>query len=171
MSDRPDDWGDPVVIPEMPSPRKILVPFDGSHNAERALAWSMLAALNNDAEVIVLVAFDPPLTVRGRGAAYVEEMKATLESESTELAEEAVAQLIDRGVSARGVVISGEIGRAILETADEESVDLIVIGRQGLSHEAGVSATLDKFRALMSGGVAEKVSRARERPGPDGGLT
>jgi nucleotide-binding universal stress UspA family protein len=164
MSDRPDDWGDPVVIPEMPRPRKILVPFDGSHNAERALAWSLLAGLNNDAEVIVLVAFDPPLTVRGRGAVYVEEMKATLEAEAKQLAEESVALLNDRGARARGVIIRGEIGRAILETADEESVDLIVIGRQGLSHEAGSAATLDKFRALMSGGVAEKVSRHANVP-------
>jgi nucleotide-binding universal stress UspA family protein len=164
MSGRPDDWDTPVAIPDPPTPHKILVPFDGSHNAERALAWSLLAARNNDAEVIVLVAFDPPLTVRGRGATYVEEMKATLEAEAKELAEESVALLNERGASARGVIIRGEIGRAILETADQEHVDLIVLGRQGLSHEAGVSATLDKFRALMSGGVAEKVSRHANVP-------
>lgn len=164
MSDRPGDWGEPVVIPDPPRPRKILVPFDGSHTAERALAWSLLSGKNNDAEVIVLVAFDPPITVRGRGAAYVEEMKASLEAEAKELAEESVALLNDRGVNARGVIIRGEVGRAILETADEESVDLIVLGRQGLTHEAGAGATLDKFRALMSGGVAEKVSRHANVP-------
>ena len=31
----------------------------------------------------------------------------------------------------------GDVARAILETADEESVDLIIIGRQGLTHEVG----------------------------------
>jgi nucleotide-binding universal stress UspA family protein len=162
MNGRPDDWDQPVAIPEVPTPRKILVPFDGSHTGERALAWSILAARNNDAEVLVVVAFDPPLTVKGRGASYVEEMKATLEQEARELAEESVALLLDQGVTARGVVVRGDVARAILETADEESVDLIVLGRQGLTHEAG--GTLEKFRALMSGGIAEKVSRHANVP-------
>jgi nucleotide-binding universal stress UspA family protein len=162
MSRRPDDWDQPVTIPEAPGPRKVLVPFDGSHNAERALAWSILVARNNDAEVVVVVAFDPPLTVKGRGAAYVEEMKATLGQEAHELAEESVARMIDRSVTARGLVVKGDVARAILETADEESVDLIIIGRQGLTHEVG--GTIEKFRALMSGGIAEKVSRHASVP-------
>ncbi len=155
---RPETWEENEVrIPEIPRPRKILVPFDGSQNAERALSWSILAARNNDAEVVVVVAFDPPLTVRGRGAVYVEEMKASLEGEARGLAEESVIILHERGVSARGVVVRGDVARAILETAEEESVDLIVIGRQGVTHEMGDK--LDRFRALTSGGVAEKVSR------------
>ncbi|MGZ8571089.1 MAG: universal stress protein [Actinomycetota bacterium] len=164
MSDlRPHDWNEPVVVPESDPPRTVLVPFDGSHTAERALAWSVLVAHNNDAEVIVVVAFDPPLTVRGRGASYVEEMKATLEGEAHELAEQAVRSLLDRTVNARGKVVRGDVARAILEVADEESVDLIILGRQGVTHEVG-GATLDRFRALMSGGIAEKVSRHAEVP-------
>jgi nucleotide-binding universal stress UspA family protein len=162
MSRRPDDWDQPVAIPGSPKPRKILVPFDGSHTGERALAWSILAARNNDAEVVVVVAFDPPLTVKGRGASYVEEMKAMLEEEAHGLAEESVARLLDHGVTARGVVVKGDVARAILEAADEESVDMIIIGRQGLTHEVG--GTLEKFRALMSGGIAEKVSRHASVP-------
>jgi nucleotide-binding universal stress UspA family protein len=159
---RPDDWERPVEIPDAARPRRILVPFDGSHTAERALSWGMLAARNNDAELVVVVAFDPPLTVRGRSASYVEERKATLEDEAKELAQEAVEALLSRGLSARGVVAKGDVARSILETADEESVDLIVMGRQGLTHEAGDH--LEKFRALMSGGVAEKVSRHASVP-------
>lgn len=162
MSRRPDDWDQPVTIPDAPGPRKVLVPFDGSHNGERALAWSILVARNNDAEVVVVVAFDPPLTVKGRGASYVEEMKATLGEEARELAEESVARLLDLGVTARGVVVKGDVARAILGTADEESVDLIILGRQGLTHEVG--GTVEKFRALMSGGIAEKVSRHANVP-------
>jgi nucleotide-binding universal stress UspA family protein len=71
-------------------------------------------------------------------------------------------RLLDQGVTARGVVVRGDVARAILETADEESVDLIVIGRQGLTHEAG--GALEKFRALTSGGIAEKVSRHANVP-------
>jgi nucleotide-binding universal stress UspA family protein len=159
---RPDDWERAVEIPDAARPRRILVPFDGSHTAERALSWGILAARNNDAELIVVVAFDPPLTIRGRSASYVEERKATLEEEAKELAQEAVEALLARGMSARGIVAKDDVARAILQTADDESVDLIVIGRQGLTHEAGGS--LDRFRDLMSGGVAEKVSRHASVP-------
>jgi nucleotide-binding universal stress UspA family protein len=162
MSGRPDDWDTPVAIPEAPTLRKILVPFDGSHTGERALSWSILAARNNSAEVVVVVAFDPPHTVKGRGASYVEERRTTLEAEAKELAEESVERLLEHRVTARGIVVKGDVARAILETADEESVDLIVLGRQGLTHEAGGS--LEKFRALMSGGIAEKVSRHASVP-------
>jgi nucleotide-binding universal stress UspA family protein len=154
---RPETWDKPVEVPEAPRPKTILVPFDGSQNAERALSWSVLAARNNDAEVVVVVAFDPPLTVRGRGAVYVEEMTATLEEEARGLAEESVSILQGRSVRARGIVVRGDVARAILHTADEEAVDLIIIGRQGVTHEMG--DMLDRFRALASGGIAEKVSR------------
>ena len=154
---RPGDWEAPVALPAALRPRKVLVAFDGSHNAERALSWGVLVAKNNGAEVAVVVAFDPPLTVRGRGATYVEAMKSELHQEALDLAEEAVALLQEQGVSARGVVIRGDVARGILETAEEEGVDMIIMGRQGVTHEMGDA--LDKFRRLMSGGIAEKVSR------------
>lgn len=158
----PDDWDEPVEIPEAPKPRKILVPFDGSHTAERALSWAVLSATNNDAEVVVVVAYDVPLTVRGRSASYVDETKATRDDEAKELAESSVGILLERGVSARGVVIRGDVARQILTVAEDEQVDLIVMGRQGVTHEAG--GAMEKFRALASGGIAEKVSRHASVP-------
>jgi nucleotide-binding universal stress UspA family protein len=154
---RPVDWDEPVRLPAIPPVRRILVPFDGSHNAERALAWAALVAGRDGSEVIVLVAFDPPLTVKGRTAAYVDEMKTTLEEEARELAEESVALLGESGVSARGIVVKGDVAGGILQTAEDESAELIVLGRQGVSHEARDS--IERFRTLLSGGIAEKVSR------------
>ena len=154
---RPDDWEAPVVLPEAPVPVRILVPFDGSHTAERALAWSVLAAHNNDAEIVVVVAFDPPLTMRGRGAAFIESMQVGLQEEAQTLAEESVLLLRQKGVRARGVVVRGDVAHGILQVAEDEAVDLIVIGRQGLSHEVG--SGVEKLRRMMVGGVAEKVSR------------
>lgn len=159
MSQRPADWDEPVVIPETPRPGRILIPFDGSHTAERALAWGTLAARNNDAEVVVVVAYDPPLTVRGRKAVYVEEMQASLEAEAKGLAEESVSLLLAQGVRARGMVVRGDASRAILTAAEQEDVDLIVLGRQGVTHEVGRSVDLDAFRHLLTGGVAEKVTK------------
>jgi nucleotide-binding universal stress UspA family protein len=154
---RPDDWDAPVVIPEVSPPARILVPFDGSHTAERALAWSVLSAGGSDAEVVVVVAFDPPLTMRGRGAAFVEDVKAGLREEAQGLAEESVQLLKTKGVRARGVVINGDVVQGILQIAEEERADLIIMGRQGLNHEVG--GGVDKLRRVMAGGVAEKVSR------------
>lgn len=69
---RPKDWEDPVVLPEAVAPKRVLVCFDGSHTSERALAWASLLAGATTAELVVIVAFEQPLTMRGRGALYVE---------------------------------------------------------------------------------------------------
>jgi len=157
---RPDDWDDPVQLPDVTMPRRVLVPFDGSHNSERALAWAELVASTAKAEVVVVVAFEQPLTMRGRGAVYVETVRDELSHEATALAQEAVELLRAHGVDSRGIVVKGEPARAILDTADDEDCDVIVIGRHGLTAEArGVSGALDRFRELLQGGVADKVMR------------
>lgn len=162
---RPDDWEDPVVIPVATPPERILVPFDGSHNAERALAWACLIAEGTSAEVIVLVAFEQPTTLRGRGAVYVETVGEELNDEARELAEEAVARVAERGVRARGVVMRDDAARAILDTAEQDECDLIVMGRHGLTAELKrASSALDRFRELLAGGVSDKVARHASVP-------
>ncbi len=156
---RPDDWEAPVSLPEVTTPRRLLVPFDGSHNAERALAWAELVASRADAEVIVVVAFEQPLTMRGRGAAYIETIRDELSEEATQLATEAVELLRAHGVNARGIVVKGEPARAILDTAEDEGAELIVIGRSGVTAELrGLAGALDRFRELLQGGVTNKVT-------------
>jgi nucleotide-binding universal stress UspA family protein len=157
---RPEDWEEPVRLPEVTLPRRLLVPFDGSHNAERALAWAATTAAATDGEVVVMVGFEQPLTMRGRGAAYIESVREELEAEAKDLATEAVTLLADRGVRARGVVVKGDVPHAILDLAESESCDLLVLGRQGLSAEVGgVSGALDRMRDMLQGGVTDKVVR------------
>lgn len=157
---RPDDWDAPVQLLAMEAPDHILVPFDGSHASERALGWAALTARGTSAELIVVVAYDPPLTVRGRGATYVEEIRDTLLTEAKDLGGEAVQLLLDAGVTSRAIVVQGDPARAILDVADDESCDLIVIGRQGLTAEIrGVTGAMDRFREMLTGGVADKVVR------------
>jgi nucleotide-binding universal stress UspA family protein len=117
-------------------------------------------AHNNDAEVVVVVAYEPPLTMRGRGAAYVDATRDEMELEARGLAGEAVQHLAERSVRARAIVVKGDPARAILDTADDEDCNFIVIGRQGLTAELrGVTGALARFRELTTGGVAEKVYR------------
>jgi nucleotide-binding universal stress UspA family protein len=167
MSDqaRPDDWDLPIVMPPIPAPSRILVPFDGSHTAERALAWASMVAAGSQAEVIVLVGYETPLTKKGRGSTYVESVRNELQEEAHELAEEAAALLLAGGIAARAIVARGEPAAAVLEIAADEHVDLIVLGRRGLTSElGGVQGTVERLRSGLSGGVAERVMRAAESP-------
>jgi nucleotide-binding universal stress UspA family protein len=158
VPERPDDWDDPVVIPELTvSFDTILVPFDGSHAAESALAHADRVAVATGGEIVVVVAYDPPITVRRRGILEVEHERSAQEAEATELAQESAAILLDRGRRARAVVVRGDPASAILETADAESADLVVMGRRGLGTE--VNAGLPFLRDLRQGSVAEKVAR------------
>ena len=165
MTERPADWESPVVVTEAEVPERILVPFDGSHNAERALAWARMIALGTGSEVLVLVGYTQPLTMRGRGAAYVEAVRDELADEAAELAREGVQVLVTAGVQARGIVLKGDITRGILETAAQEGCGLILLGRQGLTAEVGgVSGAAGMIRDLLQGGVSEKVTRHAEVP-------
>ncbi len=157
---RPHDWEDPVVLPEVSTPKTILVPFDGSHNSERALAWAAYVGARSEAEIIVVVAYEQPTTMRGRGAQYIDEVRDALQQEALELATEAVQLLEGRGLNARGIVIKGDVARAILDTADSEGAELIIVGRQGVSAElGGVASALDRVRDMLQGGVSDKTVR------------
>ncbi|MEZ5094757.1 MAG: universal stress protein [Nocardioides sp.] len=129
------------------------------------MAWAALVAASAVTEIVVVVGYEQPITMRGRGAAYIESVRVDLEHEAVELAEEAVALLTSRGLSARGVVIKGDVPHALLDVAESEECDLIVIGRQGISSEAGgVSGALDRMRDLLQGGVSSKVVRHASVP-------
>lgn len=162
MSDlqRPDDWELPVALPELQRLRRIVVGFDGSHAAESALGWADFLAGAVDAEIVVVVAFEAPLTKRGRGAAYVDTLRRELRAEATELAEEATTLLLQRGRDARAVVIQGDPAAAIIDVAEEENVDLVVLGRRGLSSElSGLSGAVERLRGHIGGSVAERVAQ------------
>lgn len=165
MLQRPDDWDHPVELADLDAPERVLVPFDGSHNAERALGWASLVARNRDVELVIVVAYDPPLTVRGRGATYVEEVRDSLADEARALAEEAVRLLVERDLRARAIVVQGDPARAILDLIDDEGCGLVVMGQQGLTAEIrGVTGAMGRFRELLTGGVAEKVVRYAQVP-------
>jgi nucleotide-binding universal stress UspA family protein len=135
----PDDWDEPVEVPEINRDiSSILVPFDGSAGAERGLAYAEMVAQITNAEISVLVAFDPPMTVRRRGILLVEQQRAELEEDARELATEAAEALIQRGSRAKAIIVRGDPVQAILEAIDSDEPDLVVIGRRGLNQIEGV---------------------------------
>jgi nucleotide-binding universal stress UspA family protein len=152
---RPDNWDQPTTIPDIPpTMRRILVAIDGSDHAELGLAHAAREATWSGAEVLVLVAFDHPVRFRRRGMLPADAFLAQLEADAVELAGEATELLLSRGLRARAIAVQGEAVEAIIETADAEDVDLVVIGRRGLGH----------LRELLIGSVSDRVVTRCRRP-------
>jgi nucleotide-binding universal stress UspA family protein len=126
---------------------RILFAHDGSMLAERALVYLEHVARVEQAEVIVLHVFQHPeryAATEGYAA-----LRAQFEAVAREIVDDAVAQLHERGVAARGLPLAGDSARTILEVANREDASLIVIGSRGPSSMA----------ELMLGSVSLEVLR------------
>ena len=120
--------------------------------AERALVYLEHVARVEQAEVIVLHAYQLPeryATVEG-----YEALRAQYEAIGDEIVDDAVAQLQEHEIDARGLVLPGDSARVILETAAREKVSLIVIGTRGPSNMA----------ELVLGSVSVEVLRHASCP-------
>ena len=126
---------------------RILFAHDGGMLAERALVYLEHVARVEKAEVTVMHVYDLP--ERYSATDGYTGLHACYESVAQEIVDDAVAYLEERDVSARGLVLSGESARMILETAHREDASLIVIGSRGPSNMA----------ELMLGSVSQEVLR------------
>jgi len=150
-----DDDEEPLGIPQIDRTiERILVPVDGSTGSELGMAWADGIADVTGAELIVTVAFNPPIAIRRRGILQTEHLQVEMEDDAKELATEATQLFLDRGRRARAIVVRGDPATAILEVAEDEEVDLIVIGRRGVGRLQGV----------LVGSVSEKVARHAKVP-------
>ncbi len=148
-------WDDPVRMPDVKQKfDTILVAVDGSAGSEKALAYAALLAGMTKAKVLVVTAYNPPVTVRRRGILAVEAARVEMEEEAKEIAAEAAQLLLDRGLETRAIVVKGDPAQAIIETSGDDAADLVVMGRRGLSVLEG----------LMLGSVSERVARLASVP-------
>jgi nucleotide-binding universal stress UspA family protein len=158
---RPADWDSPVEIPEVEtSLEKIVVPFDGSKAAERALGYAAAFAGYSGGEIVVVVAYDAPITVRRRGGITLEGRRTEMEEEAHELATESASLLAERGLRARAIVVRGDVADAILDTIDAETANIAILGRTGLTSEARGG----NRREWGSGSVTDKIVRHASIP-------
>jgi nucleotide-binding universal stress UspA family protein len=105
----------------------VLVAYDGSESARRALDAAAKLAHNGVALTVVSVA--EPLPRVGRAAPLL--LPEEDEERKRELAE-ARAMLKGRGVEAAVVERRGDAATMILDEAEAEGADLIVLGTRGL---------------------------------------
>jgi nucleotide-binding universal stress UspA family protein len=134
---------------------RILIAIDGSDPSAEALSFAL--DRHADADLIALSVIDP--TEFAQGSA---DMMPMATSDWHDRAEERVRALLDdaaeraeaRGVALETEFVYGAPARAVVEYADENDVDQIVVGSHG---REGVS------RVLL-GSVAERIVRRSAVP-------
>ncbi|MBN1873892.1 MAG: universal stress protein [Anaerolineae bacterium] len=111
--------------------KKILFAHSATPAAERALLYLEHIARVENAEVIVLHVYEPP--DRYMATHTYNGLLEQLEKVVHEVVNDAVGQLRDASIITLGIVRAGKPARAILETAQDEDVSLIVLGTRGPS--------------------------------------
>jgi nucleotide-binding universal stress UspA family protein len=134
--------------------QKILLPTDGSEYAARTVQFAIDLARMSGAMVVAMYAYNPPITLRKGGMAFMEEFKTSLEEEAKEIIAEVAGRLQAEGLPVTALAVEGPAAEAILRAAEDEKPDLIVMGSRGSGG----------FPGLLLGGVAERVVRMSPVP-------
>lgn len=131
--------------------RKILVGFDGSVQADKAAETAFALARSRDSKVIILAVARPPEpAVLVEVEAMLEEAQEHFEEKFKLMREKAIALEVDLETR----VVVGHPVEQIVHFAETEHVDLIVLGRRGVS----------RFEKFIIGSTSEKVLRYAHCP-------
>ena len=131
---------------------KILVPLDGSELAELALKPALKMAQAVQAEVILLRSMIPVYTAMPVVAgeyewAWPEYAREQVRAETRDYLELVRNRYTQANLTVRTLAVEGDAASMILDVADEEHVDLIVMAPHGLSGA----------NKLLLGSVTERV--------------
>ncbi|HMK49702.1 MAG TPA: universal stress protein [Thermodesulfovibrionales bacterium] len=111
--------------------KKILVAFDGSEPGRNALREALKLAADDKSRIGVISVIPPyegDLT-----AMWTNDMRASMRKQSENTLEEAAKIAHDQGIVVDTISDEGEIHERIVDLADTENFDLIVIGQKGTS--------------------------------------
>lgn len=126
----------------------ILIPTDGSREAERALARAFEFARTSDATIHVIHVVDTGLGLRERETDTGENLRELSEKRGREAAARIEEQATDRGFDTRRVVEQGVPYREILGYVDENDVDLVVMGTRGRTRDDATALGSTTERAI-----------------------
>lgn len=131
---------------------RILIPTDGSEEAESAVEYALALAELAGSEIHALYVVET-------GATYIltVDIGDDTKREHEAYGEDTVGEIVDRassrGLEGVGAVTSGNIASEIVEYAEENDIDNIVLGRQG-------RGAVEQYL----GSTAEKVVRMSHVP-------
>jgi nucleotide-binding universal stress UspA family protein len=168
--------------------RSIVVGTDGSETAQRAVEEASRLAVELGGELHIVSAFEPlrgtRIVVAPEGAAKVWAVPPDARVRS--IVEEAVAGVRFHGVDAKSHTLTGDAADALIEIAELENADLIVVGSHGMhgvkrmlgsvpnkvSHHARCSVLIvctdepSRLAGRAAGDVVTARARRSDAPGP-----
>jgi nucleotide-binding universal stress UspA family protein len=131
--------------------QKILVGFDGSQQAEKATEIALALARSLDSKLLVFAVARPP------EPATMVELDAMLD-DAREHFEEKFKKIIQRAkdleVELETDIAVGHPVEQIVHRAETDHIDLIILGRRGMS----------RFEKMLVGSTSEKVLRYAHCP-------
>ena len=136
---------------------RILVPIDGSENANKAPVFACHSAEKFDGDVFLLHAADPPAEERylamGSSIASMDAARRAIEESGQQIVDNAIAVVESHQCKPkRSDVVIGDATEEILLFSKQHLVDAIVIGSRGLS----------TFSNMLLGSVSHKVGNLAE---------
>jgi len=136
---------------------RILLPTDGTVASERATEHAIGLADADNADLHVLYVVDEDVVTAYSGDEYVDEAEGPehgLAEHGEETLSSIRSQATAQGVEVVGAVHHGSPAETIIEYADDNDMDLIVLGTKRRP---------DEYRALL-GSVTDRVLRLTTRP-------
>ncbi len=125
---------------------RILVGFDGSTQAQKALETALSLAQSLDANVIVLAVARPPEpATEPEVNAMLDDAREHFEADFKRI----IKLASEMEVELETAIVVGHPVEQIIHRAETDHVDLIVVGRRGMS----------KFERMIVGSTSEKVLR------------
>jgi nucleotide-binding universal stress UspA family protein len=128
--------------------KNILVAYDGSELSKKAL--KVAATLLGDvpeAQISIVNVWQYPNLPYDGGIHHVNQISEDLQKHAQSLVDEAANQLSGQSVHVNKVVLNGYPPSKILEYAEEQKIDLIVMGNRGLN----------SLQRLFLGSVSHRV--------------
>ena len=134
--------------------KKILVPVDGSEYSSRAIEKAKELAKLSGSKIFLLNVYDIKTATSFFSDDRTIDLQVDLLNRNAEILQKAKALCADLGDMVKTVSIEGYPADKIVEYADKNDIDLVVMGSHGMSG----------FRRLFLGSVTHKVAICITKP-------
>ena len=113
--------------------KKILVPYDGSEHAKKAVELAVEQCQNTDgAKLYLLTVGQSQFGKHSVDSAYDAERAGGAKEHLTKMAEDEAEAMIPKDIQSDTLYDTGDPREIVVHTAEELGVDLIVMGSRGL---------------------------------------